>query len=80
MTHLKREEIITCNNILKKNSVKYNSAKRKEHCTRQPKEQLVSIKCIEVSDIGFICTGGFGPTVAKGAKLITGEDLYALKF
>ena len=46
-----------------------------EECC-QEKEQLGSIKGITVSDVGFVCTGGFAFEGAKGFNLIDGKALY----
>ena len=43
---------------------------------RQEKEQLDSIKGIIVSDVGFVCTGGFAFEKSDGFELIDGKTLY----
>ncbi len=43
---------------------------------REEKAQLDSIKCIAVSGVGFVCTGGFGFTKADKFELIDGKTLY----
>lgn len=46
-----------------------------EECC-QEKEQFESIKGITVSDVGFVCTGGFAFEGAKEFTLIDGKKLY----
>ena len=46
-----------------------------EECC-QEKEQLDSIKGITVSDVGFVCTGGFAFECAIELTLIDGKKLY----
>lgn len=45
----------------------------------QEKEQLVTIKGITVSGIGFICTGGFESEASNNFILIDGSHLYSLR-
>ena len=53
----------------------FNRPMTLEEC-RQEKEQLDSIKGIDVSGVGFICTGGFSFEGADGFTLIDGDGLY----
>lgn len=46
-----------------------------EEC-KQEKEQLMAIQGVIVSEIGFICTGGFESEVMKDFILIDGNQLY----
>ena len=46
-----------------------------EECSRE-KDQLMKIKGLEVSDIGFVCTGGFNFRNTEGFILVDGEELY----
>ena len=47
-----------------------------EECV-QEKEQLEKIRGIQVSGIGFVCTGGFTFEDEKEFKLIDGKQLYS---
>lgn len=49
-----------------------------EECDKE-KEQLKNIRGIQVSEIGFVCTGGFSFDDQSDFILIGGEQLYALK-
>ena len=49
-----------------------------EECDKK-KKQLENIQGIQVSDIGFVCTGGFSFDDQSDFILIGGEQLYALK-
>lgn len=49
-----------------------------EEC-RKEREQLENIKGIEVSGVGFICTGGFSFDSIDGIDLIDGDKLYFVK-
>lgn len=46
-----------------------------EECSRE-KEQLMKIKGLDVSGIGFVCTGGFDFRNTEGFILVDGEELY----
>ncbi len=46
-----------------------------EECN-QEREQLLNMKGVDVSGIGFVCTGGFDFGNTEGFLLIDGEDLY----
>ena len=46
-----------------------------EECSRE-KDQLMKIKGLDVSDIGFVCTGGFNFRNTEGFILVDGEELY----
>lgn len=46
-----------------------------EECLRE-EEQLRNLRGIQVSGIGFICTGGFSFKKADGYQLVNGEELY----
>jgi hypothetical protein len=48
-----------------------------EECI-QEKEQLKMIQGMQISEIGFVCTGGFDFTNEKEFVLIDGESLYSL--
>ena len=47
-----------------------------EEC-RQEKEQLDAIRGIQVSKIGFVCTGGFAFKNEKSYILVDGTKLYS---
>lgn len=46
---------------------------------RKEREQLENIKGIEVSGVGFICTGRFPFDSIDGIDLIDGDKLYFVK-
>jgi uncharacterized protein len=54
----------------------YDRPMRKDEC-EQERRQLMDIKGIEASGVGFICTGGFEPMEDSGMDLIDGNALYS---
>ena len=46
-----------------------------EECIRE-EAQLRGVRGIQVSDIGFVCTGGFASPESDRYRLVGGEDLY----
>lgn len=57
----------------------YDRPMRADEC-EQEKRQLLDTKGIEVSGVGFICTGGFDFADDTGMELIDGEELYSKVF